>query len=92
MITKRQYVDAQKTIRKYHEQLLKGQYQFLFFINESSEVNEKWIKAKNIEDACQKMKKYIDETSKNITTVDYEVMFERKYIDISENELLKNLM
>ncbi len=92
MISKREYLKAQKTIRKYQEQLLKGKYQFLYFTNGNVSENVIWIKAKNIDDACQRMRNFINETSPKIKEVDYEVFFNEKYIDISKQECLQDFM
>lgn len=69
----------------------RGKYQFLFYQHEVSADNMKaiYISANNIEDACKKfMLKKPDDTVK----VDYEVKFGKEFIDISDQEVINELI
>ena len=88
-ITKAEYIAAQRVIRKYHEQLLAGQFQFLYYEGDGMEYYEKWITAKNLNYACKKMKEFC--LNKQVL-IDYEVLHNDKYYDLNDNEILKDFI
>lgn len=86
-VTKREYIKAVRTIEAYNKQQAVGKYQFLYWLEDDffddEKIKEILIEAKNIDDACEK---FLLKKPSDVSKVDYEVMFEGKYIDISDKK------
>ena len=95
IIKKREYNNALKII-KLHEEQIKKTYKiskvfgFLWF-NKNGKEHNKYIKAKNIKEACRK---FLKNKPKTIVKIDYEVHFKTKnnsdYISISNRKEFEN--
>lgn len=75
MIKKREYNKAVKVVAEYEKQQIKqpntkGMYGFLYWIEESSEDRNKYIKAKNLESA---IKQFLRLKPKTLREIDCEV-------------------
>ena len=83
-ITKREYNAALKTIKKFELQKMRVRiasnlFGFLWW-GKSDNEHSKWIKAKDINEACAKFLK----CTPTLENVDYEVQNGYNYIDISD--------
>lgn len=86
-ITKSEYTKAQRIVAAYEKQQQAGKYQFLYWLEGEDHnldaMKIKWIDAKVIDDACEK---FLLQKSSDVVRVDYEVMFEYDYIDITNKK------
>jgi hypothetical protein len=92
-ITKAKYMKAVRVVAAYEKQQRAGKFQFLYWLEEDigndERVKEKIINAKDIDEAC---KKFLLIKSSDTAKVDYEVMFDGGYFDISQKTGFENLI
>ena len=96
MITRREYLKAQKVIDAYTKQLNKpnviaSSFHFLYWLNDEQVYDGaeryKTIRAKSIEVA---IRKFLRVAPKTLSRIDYEVGHKDNFIDISQFKEIKN--
>ena len=87
MIGKREYNKALKVIKEYEKQqicVLKTDTSFGFlWFDKNDKYSQRIIRAKNINSACNK---FLLNIPKTLVTIDYEVLNNNTYIDISNKK------
>lgn len=90
-ITTLEYLKAKRIVDHYMLQQQLGKYQFLYWTegDDDEQIREKYITATSIEAAC---KKFLALMPSDTVKVDYEVMFQGNYYDISKYPAFENLL
>lgn len=81
-VTRTEYLKAQRIVHNYLKQQQAGKYQFLYWLEgeEEGDAKEMWVQANNIDVACDL---FLKKKSSDVVKVDYEVMFDGEYLDIT---------
>lgn len=90
-VTKAEYLKAKRVVDNYMLQQQLGKYQFLYWLEFDIEDDPKemWIQASNIDTACEL---FLTKKSSDVARVDYEVMFQGNYYDITDKKGFEDLI